>query len=687
MDIERSARRPKPAAEHAASAFVANEATFRSITDAVPALVSLMTSSGGVESVNCHVLDYFGKTIEQLRDWAASDNVHPDDLPAVVAAWQGCIGTGTPYDIEHRCRRADGAYRWFHVRGQPVKDAHGRILSWCVLQVDIDERKRVELLSTGEKKVLEMVAAGQPLPLILEAICRLLDSVADGCSSGILLLDRSHTRVRHAIAPGLPASYNRALEGLSVGIEQGPCGMAATLKQQVIVQDIAAETRWNPGGWPALALAHDLRSCWSTPVLSVAGEALGAFAIYQRTAATPTPFHQGLIERLTHLASIAMERARTEEALRRSQLVLAEAEKLSATGSFSFEPRSALHWWSAQTYRIFGLPPSQVPSFHAMRQRVHPDDADAFDRGLQRVLRGDAVALDLRVIMPDGVSRYLQLEINAVNLDGESSEWVGAVRDVTERRLSEQALGKARAELAHVARVTTLGVLTASIAHEINQPLSGILTNASTCLRMLAAAPPNLEGARETTRRTLRDGNRAAEVISRLRALFGNEAATTEPVDLNDATREVLALLRSELQLGRVVLRTHFAEPLPPVTGDRVQLQQVILNLVLNAAAAMSGVDDRPRLLVIRTESTADCVRLSVEDAGAGIEPERAERLFEAFYTTKKDGMGIGLSVSRAIIEAHSGTLTAASNVGPGATFEFSIPRTPPAAAATTSPG
>ena len=582
--------------------------------------------------------------------------------------------TGEPYDIEHRSRRADGAYRWFHVRALPVRDTDGRIAHWCGLLTDIDDRKRVELISMGEKRVLEMVAAGHPLPLVLEALCRLLDSVADGCTSGVLLLDRSHTRVRHAIAPALPSSYNRALEGQTVSLEQGPCGMAASSKQQVIVSDVATETRWDAEAWPALALAHGLRSCWSSPVLGVGGESLGTFAIYQRTPATPTPFHQGLIQQLTHLASIAIERSRTEEALRRSQLVLAEAERLSATGSFSLDPVSGLHWWSAQTYRIFGIEPGGAVTFAAMRQRVHPEDLDVFDRGLERALRGEDVTLELRLRMPNGAVKHLQVEVRGVSLDGGPSEFVGAVRDITERRLSEQALGKARAELAHVARVTTLGVLTASIAHEVNQPLSGIVTNASTCLRMLGADPPNLEGARETTRRTLRDAHRASEVMLRLRGLFGKKVTATELVDLNDATREVLALLRSELQLGRVILLTQLADRLLPVAGDRVQLQQVILNLVLNAAAAMSAVDSHPRQLVIRTESQTDRVCLSVQDAGVGIDPLRIERLFEAFYTTKSDGMGIGLSVSRAIIEGHHGSLWAVSNAGPGATFSFSIP-------------
>jgi C4-dicarboxylate-specific signal transduction histidine kinase len=249
---------------------------------------------------------------------------------------------------------------------------------------------------------------------------------------------------------------------------------------------------------------------------------------------------------------------------------------------------------------------------------------------------------------------------------------------VTERRLSEEALGKVRSELAHVARVTSLGALTASIAHEVSQPLSGIITNAGTCLRMLAADRPNIDGARETARRTIRDGNRASDVITRLRALFAKKDATTESVDLNEATREVIALSLSELQRSRVILRPELADDLPPVAGDRVQLQQVILNLLRNASDAMSGFDDRPRKLVIRTErDEGDHVRLTVQDTGVGIEPQAMGRLFEAFYTTKSGGMGIGLSVSRSIIESHQGRLWAAPNDGPGATFSFSIPRRP----------
>jgi C4-dicarboxylate-specific signal transduction histidine kinase len=241
--------------------------------------------------------------------------------------------------------------------------------------------------------------------------------------------------------------------------------------------------------------------------------------------------------------------------------------------------------------------------------------------------------------------------------------------------MSEEALAKARSELAKVARVTSLGVLTASIAHEVNQPLSGIITNASTCLRMLDANPPNVEGARETARRTIRDGNRASDVIRRLRALYSEEEFRLELLDLNEVTREVIALSLSDLHRNSVALQSELADDLPTITGDRIQLQQVILNLLRNASDAMAGVDDRPRHLLIKTErESGDRVRLSVRDAGMGVAPQSMNKLFDAFYTTKSDGMGIGLSVSRSIIERHHGRLWAEPNDGPGATFSFSIP-------------
>jgi PAS domain S-box-containing protein len=369
------------------------------------------------------------------------------------------------------------------------------------------------------------------------------------------------------------------------------------------------------------------------------------------------------------------ERKRAEHELRRSEAFLAEAQHISRIGSFSWRIATDEIIWSEQLYRIFQIDRDAQVTFELIATRIHPEDLSAFQEHIERSRRDRTdVQLEFRLRMPDGTVKYVHVAAH-IRSDHGRVEYFGAVQDVTERRASEEALSKARSELSHVARVTSLGVLTASVAHEVNQPLSGIVTNASTCLRMLAADPPNVEGARETARRTIRDGNRASEVISRLRSLYGKKDPTIESVDLNEATREVLALSLSELQRNRILVQQELADGLPPVAGDRVQLQQVILNLLRNASDAMSTIDDRPRDLLIRTESDDnDQVRLSVKDVGIGFEPQATDKLFEAFYTTKNEGMGIGLSVSRSIIERHHGRLWAMPNNGPGVTFSFSIP-------------
>jgi signal transduction histidine kinase len=372
-----------------------------------------------------------------------------------------------------------------------------------------------------------------------------------------------------------------------------------------------------------------------------------------------------------------VERTQAEEKLRRSEAFLAEAQRLSSTGSFSWRVATDEVTWSEQLFRIFEFDRALPVTLQRISACVHREDLPLFQAFIDRArAEGSDFESELRLQMPDGTIKYVHTIAHGIRDRGGRLEYIGAVQDVTQRRLSEEALGKARSELAHVSRVLSLGALTASIAHEVNQPLSGVITNASTCMRMLSADPPNLEGARETARRIIRDGNRASDVITRLRALYGKKDVSTESVDLNEATREVLALSSNELQRNRVMLRTEFADDLPLVTGDRVQLQQVILNLLRNAADAMGTVEDRPRELLVRTErDETDGIRLSVQDTGVGFEAEAADRLFGAFYTTKHDGMGMGLSVSRSIIENHHGRLWAALNSGAGATFSFSIPR------------
>jgi signal transduction histidine kinase len=374
---------------------------------------------------------------------------------------------------------------------------------------------------------------------------------------------------------------------------------------------------------------------------------------------------------------------RAQEELRRSEALLAEGQHLSRTGSFSWRVTSDEVTWSDELYRIYEFQIGVPATLELIRTRVHPEDVSLLEKlkMVDQTRNGmNDFEWQYRLLMPDGSIKYLHAVADATRDQEGQLEYIAAVQDVTARRMSEEALAKARAELAKVTRATTLGVLTASIAHEVNQPLSGIITNAGTCLRMLDANPANIEGARETARRTIRDGNRASDVITRLRALFSKEEELTlELLDLNEVTQEVIALSLSDLQRNRIALQSELAEDLPNVTGDRIQLQQVILNLLRNASDAMVDVGDRPRQLLIRTErEDEDRVRMRVRDTGVGADPESLNKLFDAFYTTKADGMGIGLSVSRVIIESHHGRLWAEPNDGcPGATFSFSIPSRP----------
>lgn len=902
----------------------------RMIWESVPGLVALLSPTGEVEVVNRQLLEYFGQTLEKLKHWGTNGTVHPDDLPHVMNVFAGSIGTGTPYQIEQRLRRADGDYRWIHNSGFPIRDGQGRIIRWCVLLTDIDDRKRAEAQLAGEKRLLEMVGSGADLSGVLTELCKFVENIAADCTCGIYLIDWRTATFRLGATPSLPATFNDPVNGLTVTSDAGPCGAAALAKSQVLVTDIETDPRFQSATIRPLLLEHGLRSHWSTPIFSRDGEVLGTFAIFQSTPTSPTQLQQDLIAQVTHIASIAIERALADEALRssernlsltintiptliqvsrpdgtvlsvnqavldyygvtlqemqredfrarfyhpddaerlreerkealkrplpfeyeqralgkdgkyrwflvrynpllddqgtidrwyatafdiedrkraeealrsaernlnqiintipthiyvlntegsvqyvsqavmdytglsledvkqedyrdrvihpedfkrvragrtaslrrgapftteqrvmghdgqyrwflvryrplldeqrrivrwyvaafdiedrkqaqedvrRSEAFLAEAQRLTSIGSFSWLVATDELAWSEELYRIYEFDPGIKITLEVIRKRVHPEDLSLYEKMVEQARNGcDDFEWQYRLLMPDQSIKYLHAVAQASRDPSGQLEYIAAVRDVTARRMADEALDKARSELAHVARVMSLGALTASIAHEVNQPLSGIITNASTCVRMLDADPPNVGGARETAKRTIRDGRRAADVITRLRALFSKQDSAAELMDLNEATREVIALSRGELERNRVITRTELADEIPLVRGDRVQLQQVIINLLRNGSDAMSTVADRPRELWFKTEvDEVNCVRLSVRDVGTGLEPQTLDRLFQAFYTTKEDGMGIGLAVSRSIIENHHGRLWATPNDGPGVTFSFSIP-------------
>ena len=362
--------------------------------------------------------------------------------------------------------------------------------------------------------------------------------------------------------------------------------------------------------------------------------------------------------------------------LRRSEALLARAQQLTQTGSFSWKPATREVVWSEEMFRIWGFDPATKPTTELAVRRIHPDDMDWARRAFERAAdQGRDLDLEHRLLMPDGAVRHIVVAARAVRDDAGEVEFVGVQMDVTERKRAEEALRKAQAELAHIGRVLTLGELAASIAHEISQPLAAITANAAACRNWLGATTPNLDQARESVDGITRDATRAGDIISRIRTLVQKAETQKAPLDINDAIREVVALAEAEARRHGVTLQTEIAGTRPFVIGDRVQLQQVLLNLLMNGIEAMASVTSRRRLLLVRSSHPdRDHVVVAVQDSGVGIGPHELEKIFEAFYTTKPQGMGLGLAISRSIIESHGGTLAAMCNAGPGMTFTIALP-------------
>jgi PAS domain S-box-containing protein len=605
------------------------------LIDALPGLVWTALPDGRVELINRRWCEYTGLALHQTIDFGWYCAVHVEDLPRALEHWRSCFDSGRSCEMVVRLRRHDGEYRRFLWSAAPIADPSGQIVRGCGVNIDIEERLNAEDgLRTRESY---------------------FRSIFDGLPALVLVMTPRGD---------LELANRHALEFFGASLE---------------------ELR----GWVRGALFHTedyplMLACWQRSQdtgepFELEARQRRADGVYRwmRVSGFPLRNEQHQIAHWCCRQIDIDDAKRAEAELRQAYRCLAEAQRLSQTGSYTADLVAGEYVWSDELYRIFELAPGSKISLQLVRELIHPDDAAWAQANFMRAAtQGTDLDQTFRIVTRSGKVKHVHSVAHVVRYVEGQPVFTGAIQDVTERKVTEVALDKARAELSYMARVMTLSALTASVAHEISQSLSGIITNTSTCLRMLAADPPNIDGARTTAQRTMRDGNRASEVIQRLRALFTRKQPKTEPFNLNDAAREVLALSSSELQQNRVVLRTDLAQGLPTVSGDRVQLQQVILNLILNAADAMREVTDRPRNLLVSTAlEGAKRVRLSVRDSGVGIDPQSAERLFEAFYTTKTTGMGIGLSISRSIIESHEGRLWASANEdGPGSTFSFSIP-------------
>ena len=384
-----------------------------------------------------------------------------------------------------------------------------------------------------------------------------------------------------------------------------------------------------------------------------------------------------LVETNAALKIEIAERQAAEEELRRSETLLAQGQKLSRTASWTLQPATGEMRWSAELFDIFGTDREGVsPSFQLFRDRVHADDRARFDAAIAMAVEGSAsFSCEVRITRGGGAIRHVHA-LGEVHSDpSRGKEVIGTVMDLTDRKRTEQALHDAEAELARTLRLATMTELTASIAHEINQPLAAIVANASACVRFLARRPAAVGDAREAADCIVNDGSRAGEVIARIRALLSKQGPRHVVVDVNGIIGDVIHLLRATLDRQRVAVQTELAASLPAVMGDAVQLQQVLVNLVTNAVEAMSENRDRTRAVTIRSEvDVAGAVLVMVEDTGTGLDPQEIDRIFDSFYTTKPEGIGVGLSISRSIIEAHGGQLSAFPVLPHGARFAFALP-------------
>src|SRR5580704_3369444 len=398
---------------------------------------------------------------------------------------------------------------------------------------------------------------------------------------------------------------------------------------------------------------------------------------------------QRVLERTSQLTAVnseltkeILQRQRAEEALLRSEAYLAEGQRLTHTGSWAcnIATREILHS-SEEHSRLYGYDPERgLPSFEELVQRMHPEDrARVVEMAVTSSREGKDFEAHFRVVLPDGTTKYVYGVAHPVfKPSGDVGEFVGILMDVTERRRADEErerLRQVEADLAHVSRITTMGELTASVAHEIKQPISAALTDARTCLRWLGREDPDVPEACEAALRVVKDVTRAADIISRISLLFKKGAPQRELVDVSELVRDMIVLLRGEANRYSISIRTELAEDLPKVMADRVQLQQVLMNLMLNGIDAMKETAGRVEL-TIKSEARDGQLLISVSDTGVGLAPEQPEQIFKAFFTTKDNGTGMGLPISRSIVESHGGRLWAAGASGRGATFQFTLPAT-----------
>ena len=615
-----------------------SEAKLRQVFDTIPALAWCNMPDGTNEFLNQGWHEYTGLSHEQSHGWGWQQAFHPDDLPPLMKKWTKMLVSGEPDEVEARLRRSDGVYRWFLIRAQPFRDESGNILRWYGTSTDIDDLKQTEGALRSSERNLRQITNAIPTNI-------------------------------HVLRP----------DGSVLYVNQPVLDYTGLTIEETLRDDYRGRV-FHPEDLKTIR--EDRLGALTRPELFENEQrALGKDGKYRWFWARYNPLldERGRIERW-YVASVDIEdRKRAEAEIEQAYLRLAEAQRVSKTGSFITDLKVDQHNWSEELCRIFELDPGTRVTTEAIRALFHPEDLPIYEDAFKRAIDGGDRDLDIsyRIITPAGNLKHLHAVAHVLEQIEGRPIYIGAIQDVTESKIAEQALTRARAELAHMARVTMLSALTASIAHEINQPIAATVASAGACLRWLNREEPEVQRARDAAQRIEDDGKRAAEIIARLKAFYRKDfSPQRESVPINEIVGEMLLLLRSESDRHSVQMNTELASGLPPVSADRVLLQQVLMNLMLNAMEAMGQQGGE---LNISTRREGEAVTVSVSDTGVGIPSDQVDQIFSEFFTTKLGGTGLGLAISRSIIESHGGRIWATKNSPRGATFQFNLPIRPEA--------
>jgi PAS domain S-box-containing protein len=617
-----------------------SERELREVIETIPSMAWSAAPDGSADFFNQRWLAYAGLTAGQAQGWGWTVAVHPDDLNALVDYWREIMVSGQSGEVEARLRRFDGVYRWFLFRATASLDDNGRVVKWYGTNTDIEERKRAEQALRRSEAYL-----AEAQRLTLTGSCAI-----DGASREILYWSEEMFRL-FGFDPqqGLPL-WDQWVQRIHPE-DRDKFRMAG---DRTFLEKVHCDVEFRivtPDG--TVKQIHGI----GHPVLSGNGE---------------------LVQVVGTMVDVT-ERRRGEESLRRNESYLAQAQRLAHVGSWAWDAtgRNAVYV-SEEWCRIYGFDPRDgMPSWEQRLQRVHPEDRARFQLTIDRaVVEKSDYDIEFRILLPHAPARYIHSVGRPVlGPSGELVQFVGVSMDVTESKQAEQEHERLRQELAnlaHLNRVRTMGELTASLAHEIKQPIGAAVTNAEACVRSLDRAQPDIGEAREAALEMAKDARRAAEIIDRVRSLYQKGSSQLETISVNEVIGEMVVMLQNEADRHSVRMRTELAGELPKVMADRVHLQQILMNLMLNGIEAMLDTSGE---LTIKSKLADDGqLLISVTDTGVGLPTENAGQVFDPFFTTKSQGTGLGLAITRSIVESHGGRIWASANSGRGATFSFTLP-------------